>query len=502
MAPSSRAIRLAVVLGVFGAAVSVIGSWIPSLWGDEAASVLSARRPLGSLFVMLAHVDAVHGLSYFALHFWIRIFGTTPFAERFPSAIAIGATVAGVTWLASRFGSLRFAACAGVVTAVIPQLTFAGEEVRAYAFDALLATAIAVIFAEILRHPESARRWWIAYGIVLCAGIYTFLYLGLMFGVVGVALWLTPPLRDQWRPWLKSSAIAVACALPVIVFAVIERNQIAFLSTRTITLHEVGVSMWFGHVSFALAAWVLIAVAVIGWVRDLRRARSDARPLGPHFELFAVAWLVLPMGILIAATPVMAGFTARYATMSAPAAALLMAYGIRRLARWTASRWSARGRVARNWLPVTATAVVVALAVPVWASQRSPYAMNHSDWNQISARIAAEARPGDGILFDHSAKPSRRPELAMDTDPASFRNVTNLALHLPYAENTLWTDTVYSVHHAAAIGRFDGVRRVWLVEYATGARVDAWGVRELADLGFHRTRTLREHSSAISLYER
>jgi mannosyltransferase len=492
------AVRLAAALGLFGALVSMLGSWMPSLWGDEAASVMSARRPLGSLFLMLAHVDAVHGLFYVALHFWIRVVGTTSFAERLPSAIAIGGTVAEVTWLASRFGSWRFAACAGVVAAVIPQLTFAGEEVRAYAFDALLATAIAVIVVELERRPDATRRWWIAYGVVLCVGIYTFLYLGLMIGVVGIVLWLTPVLREQWRPWLKASAIAVAGALPVIVFAVIERNQIAFLGTRVITLHEVGVSMWFGHVSFAVVAWALIAVAVVGWLRDLRRTRPEAGD-APRFELFAVVWLVLPMGLVIAATPLMAGFTARYATMSAPAAALLMAYGIRRLVRWAGN---ARRSRRQHWVGVAATAVVVVLAVPIWVSQRGPFAMNHSDWNQIGSAISAAAKPGDGIVFDHSAKPSKRPELAMDTDPRAFRNVTNLVLHLPYAQNTLWTDTVYTVNRAAAIGRFDGVHRVWMVEYATGARADAWGIHGLAELGFHRTRTLREHSSVIYLYER
>lgn len=50
---------------------SVIESWIPSFWGDEAASVISANRPLDSLLEMLGHVDAVHGVYYFALHAWV-----------------------------------------------------------------------------------------------------------------------------------------------------------------------------------------------------------------------------------------------------------------------------------------------------------------------------------------------------------------------------------------------------------------------------------------------
>lgn len=74
----------AVILGIVGTALSSLGSWIPSLWGDEAASVLSTSRSLPSLFRMLAHVDAVHGTYFFGLPWWVALFGTSPFAVRFP----------------------------------------------------------------------------------------------------------------------------------------------------------------------------------------------------------------------------------------------------------------------------------------------------------------------------------------------------------------------------------------------------------------------------------
>ena len=36
--------RVAAVVGSASAAVALAGSWIPSLWGDEAASIMSAQR--------------------------------------------------------------------------------------------------------------------------------------------------------------------------------------------------------------------------------------------------------------------------------------------------------------------------------------------------------------------------------------------------------------------------------------------------------------------------
>jgi mannosyltransferase len=53
--------RNALLVGLIGFAVSFAGSWIPSFWGDEAASVMSAQRSLDGLLSLLTKVDAVHG---------------------------------------------------------------------------------------------------------------------------------------------------------------------------------------------------------------------------------------------------------------------------------------------------------------------------------------------------------------------------------------------------------------------------------------------------------
>jgi hypothetical protein len=81
-APTIPAWGAGVSLGFFGFLVSFIGIGNPSLWGDEAASILSAERPLPSLFRMLGNVDAVHGTYYLFLHFWIRVFRTSELSVR------------------------------------------------------------------------------------------------------------------------------------------------------------------------------------------------------------------------------------------------------------------------------------------------------------------------------------------------------------------------------------------------------------------------------------
>ena len=60
------------------------------------------------------------------------------------------------------------------------------------------------------------------------------------------------------------------------------------------------------------------------------------------------------------------------------------------------------------------------------------------------------------------------------------------------------------MRRAALLGRFDGIDRVWLVEYAaTPSTPDTYGVADLTALGFHETTTrIPTHHALVALYER
>lgn len=488
--PTRNLASLAAVIGMISAVLSAAGSWIPSLWGDEAASVISATRSVDSLSTMLAHVDAVHGAYYFALHAWVGLMGSSPFAVRLPSAVAIGCCAAALTWLCGRFGSVRLAALAGGFAAVLPRLTYAGAEARSSAFAAALAAVLCVLLGEMVVRDRVARRWWVAYACVLALGIYTFFYLGLMIVVAGAVVATTPHLRREWRRWAAASAAGILVACPVIVFALLERHQVAFLAHRdVVNPSSVLMQMWFGAWPVAVIAWILIVVAVLGWIRDEFRRRRGGRAWKPRLETIAAPWLLLPVGILLASSPLVAGYSARYGTFAAPAAAALMAVGVWRLRR---IRWAAASVV---------IAVVVAIA-PVWVAQRAPYAKNGSDWAEIAAVVREQATAGDAIVFDEGVRPSRRPRLAMNTDPTSFGNVNDATLKTAATDGVSWHDTAYTPAQAAALGRFTAVERVWVVEYATPLGADTWGISDLEALGYRRVTSVSTHRSEISLFTR
>ncbi|BDZ45801.1 glycosyltransferase family 39 protein [Naasia aerilata] len=209
-----------------------LGSWVPSYWGDEAASVLSASRPLGSLLAELTRVDAVHGVYYLLLHGWVRLFGTSELATRAPSAIAVGFAVAGTMVLASRLAGTRVALLAGAVCAVLPRLTWAATEVRSYALACVVAVWVSVALVAALQDAGNRRVAWLRYTLGLAAAPYLFLFLGLLVPVHGMFLAGTRAGRGLLRRWLLAVAVALLLAAPIAAVAAGQREQVAFLARR------------------------------------------------------------------------------------------------------------------------------------------------------------------------------------------------------------------------------------------------------------------------------
>lgn len=485
--PVSRLWTLAIASGLSAAAISSAGSWIASPWGDEAASLLSAERPVASLLRMARKVDAVHATYYLGLHYWIRLFGASPFSIRFPSALAIGGCVAIVVLIALRLGSVRLALIAGIVTMIFPRLTYDGEEARSYAFTALFAAALTLLLLHALEH--SSKWLWVAYTAVAILAVYAFLYTGLVVLAHGIAVFMRPVPRSTRLRWALAAGITAAATAPIVVVGYLQRAQIAYLATTSqYSWQSTGVAMWFGTAWFAIPAWLLLAAGIA--CLTLPRLRATATRGLPAAWLAILAWAIVPALILIGSSPLIAGFTARYLAFVAPAIALLIALAIEELA----ARW-------RSAAAVLAVGLVVA-AAPGWAAQRTPFAKNDSDWSQIAQVMSVHARPGQAVVFDQSARPSRRPRLAYRVFPSGFRGLRDVTLRVPFWNNSSWYDAVYTVHAAAAHGRFAGVHTVWMIEWSDGITPDTYGIADLHALGFREVEKLTTHRSEILKFVR
>jgi mannosyltransferase len=521
--------RTASVLGLIAFAISVAGSWIPSLWGDEAASIMSAQRPWASLFQMLGNVDAVHGTYYVFLHLWIDAFGASTFSVRLPSSIAVGVAAAGIVVLANRLSTMRVAVIAAVVFAVLPRVLYMGAGARSYAIGTALAVWLTIFFVHLISRGVKSRLTWLGYAAVFALSIYVFLYLILLVAVYAVTLLAYSRDHRLLLRWLAWSAVGVALASPLIYFASTQRKQVAFLGHRHgITLSSFIVTQWFGSDALALAAWLtilaLVAASVVVLVRSRWRTRraalatqntgqaaptpiasaSATRPMialrligdhaQPNLLVLAFAWFVLPpLALFMATTFIAPLYSVRYMSFVTPAVAILLALAIDAFAR-------------RRWIAVAVVAALIALAVPSDLAERGPYAKDGgSDWAQVAQVIGQNSHEGDAIAFDETIRPSLRPRLAMHVYPADFAKVIDVTLKSPYEDTSgLWDATQSIPASAARIAQTDG--RLWLIEYhgLDGAGVvstvgQTQRLAQLTALGYTVSRTFTLHRDAVYL---
>ena len=520
-----RVAPTAALVGAVGGTVSWLGSWNPSYWGDEAATVLSAHRPLGSLIAELGRVDAVHGLYYLMMHLWIGAFGTSELSTRAPSAIAVALLIAGTVVLGSRLAGLRYGILAGSVLAILPRTTFLATEARSYALGTAIAVWITVYFVGLLRRGET-RRWpWLLLGGTVGLAAYLFLYLVLLVAVYGAVVLCSTHHRSQLGQWVRSAVVGAAVAAPIAALAYSERGQVAYLSGRGYaTLVNVVVSQWFGefrvggNLVLPALGWVLILLGTVTVLwrtlsRDPAPAVLENRSSDRDVLRLGLAWLILPTALLLLGNQFSPLYNVRYLSFCAPAVALLMALGIVTAARLGAQmlgRLDMGGRLpVPRGLPVSrglrvpsglralgrsdrkeatvvfivaALAVLTAAAAPGYLAQRGAYAKNGgSDWRQAAAEIQAFAAPGDAIVFDTSTTVWQRPELAWRLYPGQFSAVKAPQVTASAAQGSGIWDTVVPISEVRR--ELQASTTVWAMELPLGQATPA-DISQLNELGY------------------
>lgn len=386
---------------IFVAATVLAAAMSPSvsLWTDEAVTISAAERSFPELWALLQRIDAVHSLYYAFMNVWIEVFGASPFSLRLPSALAAGGTALGVYMLTRRLGSEGTALTAGIVAATLPRLAWGGIEARPFIFSALAAVWASYLLVRALR---DGRAWlWIAYSAVAAVGVLVNIYLVML--VVGHAITVIVLARRQQGTLVRFFSAAAAAALVSSPLLLLVRSQQAQLGTagdrsplsilRKIVVNqfflgetpdsEVG-PLWFARAwqgAAILAAAIGVALMIVAIVR--RSATGDRKR---DILALVLPWILLPTA-LVAAYAVVASpiYQPRYFTFTAPAAAILIALGIR--------------AIGRRWITAATITVYALCIVVVLTSQRTPFAKGGSDWSAVADVVSAESADGDAVYF-------------------------------------------------------------------------------------------------------
>lgn len=414
--------RRAALAGLLGAVVVAIGSWVPALWTDEAATISASTRSLPELWRMAHTIDAVHSTYYLLMHGWIAVAGQSELALRAPSAIAVGVATTGVYLLAVRLGWSSYAPAAAAAFVLMPRVAWMGIEARPFAFATAAGVWATYVLLVALRRGRA--RWWVAYGALVALAILFNLYLVLLVGAHLVSLLLTH--RSDRRilvRWLLAAGVGTAATLPMVLAALGQTGQIGVAPRSLAELaRNVVVNQWFlgetptvysrgadlaatdPSVHVWQVASVLLALGFVVLVGFALVAAWRSRPVErPTVDLlaWAVPWVVVPTVALAAYAIVSTTYSPRYLAFTAPGIALLAAFGLASLRRHVV-------------VQVVAATVLVSLAIPVLVSQRTENAKSGSDWRQVAERVSTQVGHGDGVYFSPRVE-ATGPEVRLTT---------------------------------------------------------------------------------------
>jgi mannosyltransferase len=465
-------------------AVMLLGITVPSYWRDEAATLAAIRRPFGAMIAMLGNVDAVHG-AYYALAWVIsRLFGDGELALRLPSAIAMAVAALFVAALGRRLISPQAGLAAGLLFAVIPDISLYGQDARSYAMVVAAATIASYLFVRALGAGHAhQRRWWAGYAAsVAVVGILNIFGLLLLAGhAVTIALRMLRPAAGQSRRalarrWVTAVAAAVLVASPLIVFGWLQRKQISWLSVHgTDGVSSVTKLIGPPIMTWAVAAVAVIAVAVTAVTARRRAAGQRVPPWLARLLGLCVPWLVLPPALLFISSDFSPVYNFRYILFCAPAAALLAGAAL-----------AALGRVAGT----AALIVVAVLGLNSQVAFRTPGG-HGDDIRQADQIIATTARPGDVVYYTNP-----NAESFGAAYPYGLGHLVNIQLaRRPVPSATLGGT---NVSQAVLRQRLAHVSRLWIVEINDSAPAGA----VLNGLHFHLIWIWQTSDVWLRLYQR
>ncbi len=423
----------------------------PQLWRDEFATWSAAGRTLPQLWAMLHNIDAVLGIYYFGMHLWMAAFGDSATAMRLPSVIAMTLAAGVVGLIGRRLAGNAAGLVSGLVFALVPSVSRYAQEARPYAFATLFAALATLLFLRAMERPRWSR--WAIYSVVLAAaGTANLIALCVAGGHLAVLVWDflqrtvrvggdgTPEsgkripgerVAPEGSPLLLLTRFCVAVVAGAILVSplVIEgRSQQAgqigpYPKPGVAQLIGVSGGLWqmlFASIPVA-AVVILLAVGSLAAAPDARR-RSVA--------VYALSFAVFPV---VAVWFISHGSTSywmfRYMLFSVFGWALAAGIGIVYLAeRLKGTRRLARlpGRISPRFAVAAVLVAVVGLigihdqlsvrqnqAHNLWAYPEMPSNGEPADYQAAAAVVAANERPGDGIVFQVSDENHYQVDTAM-----------------------------------------------------------------------------------------
>jgi mannosyltransferase len=345
---------------------------------DEGFSVFLAQTSRTNFFGSIWRSELNMALYYTLLRLWVQ-FGHGEFVIRLLSVLLATATVPVVYFLGKRLFDGRTGLIAALLLAVHPFHFMVAQSARSYALVIFLVCLASLFFLRGLSRPSVGN--WTVYALFAGAAVYSHFFALLVIVAHGVSLLFLPHRTVPWKWLLKAWSLLVLLLVPVAIFLLRHRDAANVA--------------WVGALSFEQARYVLYALtlskfrwlayatawALAGWYTFRRPAGQSTWPFW-----FTTSGLLVPPGIAIAGSLLQPILVERYLAVCIPAAVLLAANGI--------------ARVARRRLSV---AVGLLLLILFYSASNIRFYVRHTgfdeNWREATAGLLAGAHPGDEVVI-------------------------------------------------------------------------------------------------------
>jgi hypothetical protein len=451
--------RDAVWIGtLLGAAVLLVVT-IPrldrnALWLDEAFTLGAAHQFLGTI----RHTGATMALYYLFLVPWVKVSAATWWL-RLPSLLFALATLPFAAEMGRRLGGRRLAVITPPLLALVYLFGVKAAEARAYSLETLFVAvgwyAVMRIFDVGVDDPAARRWWWLLAGLAFLGpmthGLFPLFVLAWL-----VALVLSPtPRRALWH------------AVPIVVATLVVLGILDLLGATEVgdwvdptTQRQVVLLLHHLTSTNRVISTVLLLLVVVAWglatAAYLRSRRSDdaALRLRSWQGVLPAVGVLVPCVSLAVVSVVRPSFLDRYVAPATPMMAVALGCGV------LAAADGAARLLRRTGHPAFVAMAVGCVLVLLAASQPAVDHGTYEDWHGATRLVAAQARPGDGLILYSSL--DRPPFEAAWGEMAKRPDVPVINTFRPKLGQVQRWDTYLGT--ADVQKQLAGHDRVWVVE--------------------------------------
>jgi mannosyltransferase len=190
----------------------------PSLWSDEAVTLMIARQPASDIPGLVASLETTPALHFLLMRFWLPPWPDAMIGLRLFSALC-GIAALPLYWSLCRRLAPAAATLAFFLGAFSSLWIHGAQTGRCYSLVLLLAAG-QMLVALRLREGWSGREA-LLYAALAACGLYTHYFYG--FFLLG--LFVNPPERKRLAPWLAAHAAAGLCFMPGLLAALAQRRM-------------------------------------------------------------------------------------------------------------------------------------------------------------------------------------------------------------------------------------------------------------------------------------